>query len=241
MKNETIWIIGASSGIGRDLALALDKEGAKLVLSARRKDELEALNLEMGGKHCVMPLNITESEEVLKISQAITPLHRVIFMVAIYAPTSLKELDLEATRKIFEVNVMGAFNIIHAVLPIFRAQNYGQIAITASVAGYYGLPKGQPYSATKAALINLTESLRAELPLEIDVKLINPGFVATPMTAKNSFKMPLIITSQEAAAEIVRGLKSKSFEIHFPKKFTWGLKAIYSLPYFLVQKILKKI
>ena len=119
-------------------------------------------------------------------------LYSVIFMAAVYSPVSLSEMDIEEAKKIIDINLNGALNTIYAVLPILEKQGDGQLVLCGSVAGYRGLPNGQPYSATKAAIINIAESWKAEHP-ELDVKVINPGFVKTPLTDKNKFKMPMMI------------------------------------------------
>jgi short-subunit dehydrogenase len=149
----------------------------------------------------------------------------------------IETLNISDVRQIIETNVLGAFYVLNAVIPLLKSQSYGQIALCGSVAGYIGLPGGQPYSATKAAIINLAESLRAELPQTIDVKVINPGFVKTGLTAKNNFEMPMMITPEKAAMFIADGLLKKNFEIHFPKKFTFFMKLIQFLPYCLSTKI----
>ena len=138
-----------------------------------------------------------------------------------------------------EVNVLGAFNIVQRVLPYMQEQGEGQIALCGSVAGYAGLPGGQPYSATKAAIINLAESLKAENPA-LDIKLINPGFVKTPLTDKNDFQMPMMLSAEQAAVEVAQGLLSRRFEIHFPKKFTFLLKTLKWLPHGLYFYLVKR-
>ena len=244
-QDEIIWIIGASSGIGRALACQLAQDGATLVLSARRGDELVKLKEQIGERHMVYPLDITDADLTISTATAIHAetgrIDRVIFMSAAYAPMRLDSLDMPATRNIIEINILGAFNLVHAVLPLLKEQKLGQIVLCGSVAGYTGLPGGQPYSATKAAVINLAESLRAECKKNIDVKLISPGFVNTPLTDKNDFAMPMIITPQVAAKAIARGLLTKNFEIHFPKKFTMILKLLRLLPYSLAFKFTGKL
>jgi short-subunit dehydrogenase len=233
-EGQHIWIIGASSGIGKALAVELAAQGAVLALSARSKNGLDALNKNLGGRHHVFPMDISDTNAVMKTAQAIQTvfpnLDSVISMAAIYNPTTLDNLDMAETRKIVDVNLNGAFNIVYATLPIFKAQQSGQLALCGSVAGYRGLPGGQPYSATKAAVINLAESLKAENP-HLDIKIINPGFVRTPLTDKNNFKMPMMIEPEEAAKAIANGLRSKCFEIHFPKRFTYIMKLVRFLPY----------
>ena len=234
-QGETIWIIGASSGIGHALAVDLAARGATVVLSARRREALETLKARIGERHLVFPLDVTDSEMTQRTAPAIRAvcgrIDRVLFMSAAYTPMTLDALDLAVTRHTIEVNLLGAFHVVHAVLPLLREQNSGQIALCGSVAGYTGLPGGQPYSATKAAIINLAETLRAECPKTIDVKLISPGFVQTPLTDKNTFSMPMILTPEAAAKAIAHGLRAKRFEIHFPWKFTLMLKLLALLPY----------
>ena len=245
-ENQIVWIVGASSGIGLSLARELSGRGATLALSARRKDELEKLNAELGGRHKVFALDVTEADIVLRTAQALRAafarIDRVIFLAAAYAPMQLDSLDIAVVKGTVDANLNGAFNLLNAVLPIFKTQkSKGQIALCGSVAGYIGLPGGQPYSATKAAIINLAESLHAECHPTVDVKLISPGFVRTPLTDKNNFTMPMMIEPQEAAREIANGLLSRCFEIHFPKKFTTLLKILRLVPYGLSLRITQKI
>jgi short-subunit dehydrogenase len=244
-KDEIIWIIGASSGIGRALAIELAASGAHLMLSARRREDLLQLKNQLGERHMVYPLDIADAELTVRTAKAIHAAHgkidRVIFMSAAYTPMQLSNLDMLALKNMIEVNILGAFNLIHAIMPLLLEQVFAQIVLCGSVAGFVGLPGGQPYSATKAALINLAESLYAEAPKNIDVKIINPGFVKTALTDKNNFSMPAIITPELAAREIAKGLLAKNFEIHFPKRFTFMLKFIALLPYRLQLFITRKI
>ena len=245
-NHQIVWIIGASSGIGCALARELSARGAILALSARRKDELEKLNSELGDKNKVFVLDTTDAETTIRTAKAIRVafgrIDRVIFLAAAYAPMKIDALDFTATKGIVDINLTGAFNLVHAVLPILKTQSEkGQLALCGSVAGYIGLPGGQPYSATKAAIINLAESLHAECKDALDIKLISPGFVRTPLTDKNNFSMPAIIEPGQAAKEIADGLLSRRFEIHFPKKFTLFLKLLRWLPYSLALRMTRKI
>ena len=227
---KIIWIIGASSGIGHALAIEMDRRGAKLILSARNKERLHALNADLSGRHLVFAVDVTNAEGVEKAATDIfrSNVDSVVFLAGVYQPSALSNLDLQVCRDILATNLGGAFNLIAAVLPHHPAQ----IALCASVVGYRGLPNAQPYGAAKAGLINLTESLRAEMRDKgIDIRLINPGFVRTPMTAKNKFPMPMMIEPQEAARAIADGLLERAFEIHFPKRFTWLLKLARFIPH----------
>lgn len=245
-QDQIVWIIGASSGIGYALARELSARGALLALSARRKDELEKLNDELGERHKVFVLDTSNAETTLRTAQAIRAafgrIDRIIFLAAAYAPMKIDALDIVATKGIVDINLTGAFNVVHAVLPILKTQKLrGQLALCGSVAGYIGLPNGQPYSATKAAIINLAESLHAECKGSIDIKLISPGFVRTALTDKNNFTMPAMIEPEQAAREIANGLLSQHFEIHFPKRFTLFLKLVRLLPYGLSLRLTRKL
>lgn len=253
LKNKTyndkiIWIIGASSGIGEALSKELASKGAVLCLSARRAEELTKLKNclpEVVVKHEVFPLDVCNRENVIKTANIIHAhfghIDSIIFLAAAYKPMRLETLDMQYVHQIIETNLLSAFYVLHAVIPLLKSQAYGQIALCGSVAGYIGLPEGQPYSATKAAIINLAESLRSELPSTIDVKIINPGFVKTALTAKNNFEMPMMITPEKAATFIADGLLKTNFEIHFPKQFTLFLKLIHFLPYWLSIKIVARL
>ncbi|MFZ4124922.1 MAG: SDR family NAD(P)-dependent oxidoreductase [Rickettsiales bacterium] len=241
---EVIWVIGASSGIGLALAKQFATEGARVIVSARNAAALNEFVAQHGAQHIVAPLDMSDSialqQTVDKLWQECVTIHRVIFMAALYQPMKLSELDMQQTRTIIEVNLTSAFALIHALLPKLTAQSHAQLALCGSVAGYTGLPGGQPYSATKAAIINLAESLYGEAPKHLDIKLISPGFVQTPLTDKNNFTMPMMITSERAARYIADGLLTKRFEIHFPKGFTRLLKLLQHLPYGLRLAIAKK-
>ncbi|MDX1950092.1 MAG: SDR family NAD(P)-dependent oxidoreductase [Rickettsiales bacterium] len=236
LQNKKIWIIGASTGIGAELAHQLAEEGAILALSARDEIKLEHVkNSLKGSNHQIFPLDVRNFDRVKEISETLIKnngLDSVIFMAAGYQPhQNAGYSDINIAKNIIEVNFIGALNIVHSVLPHFKnSENQEkQIVLCASVAGFRGLPSGQPYCATKAALINYAESLAIENK-NIDIKIINPGFVKTRLTDKNEFKMPFIISAEEAAKRIVKGLKSKCFEIHFPKRFTYIMKFIRIIP-----------
>lgn len=244
MKGQVVWVIGASSGIGAEVAKSLMASGATVAVSARRADALNALIAPYGGQHMAYPLDVSNPDEVVSVMQALLDrthrIDRVILLAADYLPMRLGALDLQRVRQVVSVNVLGTFYVAEAVLKMARSQPHRiQLAICGSVAGYVGLPAGQPYSATKAAVINVVESLAAEHGHLLDVRLISPGFVETPLTAHNTFDMPCIISSSEAARRLLAGLEGHSFEIHFPKRFTYGLKIIRCLPYWLLNPFLR--
>ncbi|NDD67557.1 SDR family NAD(P)-dependent oxidoreductase [bacterium] len=243
-QGDVVWVIGASSGIGAEVAKSLMKSGATVAVSARRAGVLDALLAPYGGEHMALPLDVTNPDAVVSVMQAIQQRYgrvdRVILLAADYLPMRLGALDLQRVRQVVSVNVLGTFHVIEAVLTMARSQSHRiQLAICGSVAGYVGLPAGQPYSATKAAVINVVESLAAEHGHRLDVRLISPGFVDTPLTAHNTFDMPCIISSSQAARYLLTGLLGHAFEIHFPKRFTYALKVIRCLPYAILLPLLR--
>lgn len=243
-QGKHVWIIGASSGIGYALAKELSSRGAILSLSARDMSKLENLRHEIGLQHHVFSLDVTNRISFETIAQLISGnsmIDSIIYLAAEYQPMALMEMGADMVSSIISTNINGPFNLVQAIAKDVKAGNVKQIALCGSVAGYSGLPNGQPYSATKAAVINLAESLRAELSPEIDVKLINPGFVRTNLTNKNKFTMPMMIEPKQAAKEIANGLLQSGFEIHFPKRFTRIMKLISHLPYWIYFRVLKKL
>ena len=236
-QDRRCWIVGASTGIGAALADALVAKGARVALSARRAAPLKEMAGRYGkGRALALPLDITDAPALEEATAALVKawggLDLVVFMAGEYTPMRAWDLRLDVARKMVEVNLMGYFNGLAAVVPQFMAQGSGTIALVSSVAGYRGLPKSLVYGPTKAAVINLAEALYLDLqPKGIGVCVVNPGFVRTPMTDQNDFRMPALIEPEEAAREIVRGLEDGEFEIHFPKRFTRFLKALRLLPY----------
>ena len=250
MTDKVIWITGASSGIGKALAIKFAKEGWKVAISARRENLLN----EISKSHDSIfpyPLDVTNSEKCKlvfnDIKEKFKDIDISVFSTGIHDPKSEKSLNLDKVRQIMEVNFFGTVNSINAVCDYYKNKKSGQISIVSSVAGYRGLPAAGAYCASKSALTSFTESLYFEMKRkDVKVTLISPGFIKTPMTDQNDFPMPMIKTPEFAANEIFKGLtEKKSFEIHFPKAFTYFLKFLQILPsslYFkLVAKGMKKI
>ena len=180
---ERIWIIGASEGIGAALAREWAARGARLVLSARSADRLDAMCAELGPRHEAVPFDVSDRASAMAAAAHIAkggPLDRVIHLAALYDPGKIADLDPDVAMTIVSVNLTGSFHVAQIAPTVLRKG--GQLALCGSVAGYFGLPQGQIYSATKAGVINLTESLRAELLGVVDVRLISPGFVDTRLT-----------------------------------------------------------
>ena len=246
--SKKIWITGASSGIGKALAIKFAKEGWQVAASARREDLLKDLSKNNPNIHS-FPLDVVDSEGVKKVFEDILKkigeINLCIFATGTYEPKLEKEINGKQIRNVMEVNFFGTVNCIKVVEKYFKNKKSGIITIVSSIAGYRGLPNSTGYGASKAALINLTESLYLDFKrYNVRVSLISPGFIKTPMTDKNDFKMPFIKSAEFAAEKIYKGLiKSKAFEITFPKQLTTILKILRILPYwkyfFLVRKLTK--
>ncbi|HEX4857420.1 MAG TPA: SDR family NAD(P)-dependent oxidoreductase [Usitatibacteraceae bacterium] len=243
---QRVWIIGASTGIGAALAELLHARGARVALSARSRDKLDALAARLGERALALPLDITDLESLRAADTALGGrwggYDLVVFMAGDYVAMRAWEIDLAVARRMVATNWEGILNGLSLVIPRFLAAKAGNIALVSSVAGYRGLPKALVYGPTKAALINLAETLYIDLkPKGIDVCVINPGFVKTPLTANNDFEMPYLISPEEAAREIVAGLEKGEFEIHFPKAFTRMLKFLRHLSYPLYFKAVNRL
>ncbi|ADO42729.1 SDR family NAD(P)-dependent oxidoreductase [Ketogulonicigenium vulgare] len=233
---KRIWVIGASAGIGEAMARALQAQGAQLILSARSADVLRQNFPDAQ----VLPLDLLDPASLpAACAQVTAPLDAVICTAALYDPAPVAQLDPDRTADLVRVNVLGTLDVARLCPPLLR--DGGQLVLFGSVAGYLGLPNGQAYSMTKAAVNNLAETLRVELAPRVDVRLVCPGFVATRMTARNDFPMPGIITPEKAAQLTLRGLQSKAFEIHFPKHITFALKALAMMPYFIAFAVTRRM
>jgi short-subunit dehydrogenase len=249
-EKKIIWITGASSGIGKALAIKFAEKGWTVAASARRENLLEDLN-KFNSNIYSFPLDVTEIENCKLIANKIIEkfggIDICVFGTGMHDPKSEKRFNLNKIREIMEVNYFGTMNSINSIYEYFSEKKNGQISIISSVAGYRGLPAAGAYCASKAALTSYAESLNFDMKMKnVRVSLISPGFIKTPMTDQNDFPMPMIKSPEFAANEIFKGLtEKKSFEIHFPKAFTYFLKFLQILPssiYFkLVSKGMKKI
>lgn len=245
-KDRRVWIVGASSGIGAALAEALLARGGRVALSARNADALGAIAARFAAATTlVLPLDVTRPETLQSAMHEITRswggFDLMLFVAGDYKPARAWDFDLASVRRIVDTNLVGVFNVLSAIVRPMIAQGRGGIGLVSSVAGYRGLPQALVYGATKAAVINLAETLYLDLkPRGIDVYIINPGFVKTPMTAGNEFRMPALISPEEAAQSTLRGLQRGEFEIHYPKRFTRVLKFLRLLPYGLYFRLVRK-
>ena len=241
-----VWITGASSGIGLELARQLDGEVAHVAVSARSADKLRVL-ADQSRTVAAFPLNVSDEKSVAdaveNIEDAHGPIDLAILNASLWRLMAVTELDLDAIRAALQVNSMGVVHAVAALVPRMVARRAGHIAIVASVAGYRGLPSSIAYGPTKAALINLAEILRCELePLGVTVSVVNSGFVDTPATRTNPFPMPALMTAPDAARRMIEGLARKHYEVIFPRRFVYATKLLRLLPnavfFFVVRRFI---
>ncbi len=241
---QTVWLVGASTGIGRATAALLHRRGAHVVVSARNAAALQAFEAQHAGSLGIA-LDATDRAAMSGAAQHIVErfgrIDLAVYCAGHYKAMRATQFDLDEMLRHDQVNYVGALHMLHAVLPVLLRQRRGHVSLISSVAGYRGLPNSLAYGPTKAALINLAQTLYLDLhPLGIGVSVINPGFVQTPLTSQNEFAMPALITPEQAAQEMLKGWEAGEFEIHFPKRFTLWLKALSHLGDWLYFKAIRR-
>ncbi|NCZ77874.1 MAG: SDR family NAD(P)-dependent oxidoreductase, partial [Burkholderiaceae bacterium] len=221
-KQQRVWVIGASSGIGEACVRALFQKGARVALSSRRVDRLEAIAQGYPKEdHLILPVDVMREADVQDAYQKIEKewggVDLLLFVSGIYIPMRADTFNMANAQKTVDSNILGPMRAVATVLPAMLNRSSGHIAIVGSVAGYSGLPKALAYGPTKAAMINFCETLFYDLqPKGIGVHMISPGFVETEATAQNDFEMPALISATTAANEILDGIARGEFDIHFP-------------------------
>ena len=246
MSNKVIWITGASTGIGKAIAIKFSKNGWNVAISARRLELLEEISKQNQNVFS-FPLDVTNKDDCHKvfteIKNKLGKIDLCVFSTGTWDPKKEKEIDVEQIENVMKVNFFGTLNSIKSVEKYFKDLGEGHISIVSSIAGYRGLPNSTGYGPSKSALNNLAESLYFDFKrYGVRVSLISPGFIKTPMTDKNDFKMPFLKTTEYAADKIYDGLvNSNAFEIHLPKQLTLVLKFLKILPNWLYLKLLSKL
>ena len=238
---RTAWITGGSTGIGRALVLELVRRGCHVAVSGRAIESLQSLEAEaqgLPGKVISLPLDVADRDATLRVGEeAVRLLGDLDLMVACagtHVPMKADNFSSSPFRKLLDTNVMGTVHALEAVIPRFVARKRGHVVVVSSVAGYRGLPTASAYGASKAALINMSEALHIELKRHgVKLQLVDPGFVRTPLTDKNTFPMPFLMPVEKAGRQFYEGLLTSRFEITFPKRFTWIMKLMRLLPYAL--------
>ena len=256
-QGKSVWLVGASSGIGRATASALHARGATVYVSARSAPALHEWVAQHPGadasgrvRAIALPLDVTDRAAVqaaARVALAAQPIDLVLYCAGYYRDLRATEFSLDEMLKHEQINYVGALHVLDAVLPAMLARARsgaaaaGHISLVSSVAGFRGLPKSLAYGPTKAALINLAETLYLDLrDQRIGVSLICPGFVATRLTAQNGFEMPALITPEQSAQAILHGWAKGRFELHFPRRFTLAMKLLRLLPFRLYCNVVRR-
>lgn len=242
-RGKRVWLIGASSGIGRATAEALLARGARVAVSARSEAALAETAARWPQAQAI-PFDASELLQTRAAAREVLahgPIDLAMYCAGYYKGMRADGYDIAQMLRHQEVNYLGALHMLDAVLPGMLARGSGHISLVSSVAGYRGLPMSLAYGPTKAALNNLAETLHMDLrPRGIGVSLVCPGFVETPLTAQNRFRMPALVTPQQAADAILQGWARGRFEIHFPRRFTLAMKAAALLPFGLYQALVRR-
>ncbi|MBY6203026.1 SDR family NAD(P)-dependent oxidoreductase [Maritalea mobilis] len=225
-SGKRYWLIGASEGLGRSLAHQMSRTGVDLVLSARSEDRLQELVAELPGKASYVPIDIADRGSVEAAAKEVGEIDGVVFLAGVYWPIAATEWDAEKVEAMFDINLTGAVRVLGQVVPRFFEKGEGHIVLTGSLSAYRGLPGAIGYSASKAGLFSLAESLHGDLRgTDIDVQIINPGFIRTRLTDKNDFKMPAILEPDEAGRVFFEKMNGGNFASHFP----WAFGMIFKL------------
>ncbi len=248
MKGPTVWITGASRGLGAALVHEYVTRGAEVFMTARSYADLCKVALDSGyPERChALPADVTNDSELRSAIERVRDLAGnidiAILNAGTYAKSGMDDLDVGAMRDLFEINLFAVAAALQYLFPGWRKSGTGTCVIVGSVAGDVGLPYAGTYSASKSALRRLAESLYPEFArCGLNLHLVSPGFVDTPLTARNDFPMPFMVSAARAAHEIAHGVERGTFDIRFPTRMSWLIRLIAALPYYLKFAITKRM
>ena len=237
-EGKKYWLVGASEGLGRALALRMSQAGAELILSARNSQRLVELSADLPGPSQVLAMDIADTDSVAGAGGELRDIDGVVFLAGVYWPMPAKDWNGADALAMANINFTGAFRVLDQVMEQFLSVDKGHIVITGSLSGFRGLPRSIGYSASKAGVMALAESLYADLRTTgIRVQIANPGFIKTRLTEKNSFNMPFIMSADEAADHMMRHMRSTRFKYSFPTLFSWLFRSSQFLPDWLYYRI----
>ncbi|MEL6838197.1 MAG: SDR family NAD(P)-dependent oxidoreductase [Pseudomonadota bacterium] len=234
MKNwqgKRYWLVGASEGLGREVAFSLSRAGAEVIVSARSEDRLKELVEELPGKASYIAVDVADRSAVEKAAAEAGDLDGVVYLAGVYWPMKSHEWDNEKADMMGEVNFLGASRVVGSVIKDMVAKNAGHIVLVGSLSGFRGLPGAIGYCSSKAGMMSLAESMQADLRTSpIEVQLINPGFIKTRLTDKNDFNMPFIMSPEDAAKEVFDHMNTDTFKKSFPMVFSWVFRLSQFMP-----------
>ncbi len=240
-QDKTVMITGASSGIGRGLALELSRRGAKVGLIARRADVLDELVREIeaaNGKAIALPADVMDADSLLvaadRLRSTFGPIDVLVANAGVGETVDGAELKGSSVASVINVNVLGAANSVEAVVSEMVKRGSGQLVVISSLAAYRGLPKSAAYCASKAAVSAFFESLRLDLqPRGIAVTIIHPGFIKTSLTAGRDAQMPFLMELDDAVAKIVGAIEKRKKSYAFPWQLASIVRAGMVMPNFM--------
>lgn len=234
MKNwqgKRYWLVGASEGLGREVAFCLSRAGAEVIVSARSEDRLKELVAELPGKATYITVDVADRAAVEAAAAEAGELDGVVYLAGVYWPMKAQEWDNEKADMMGEVNFLGASRVVGSVIKDMVAKNAGHIVLVGSLSGFRGLPGAIGYCSSKAGMMSLAESMQADLRTSpIEVQLINPGFIKTRLTEKNDFNMPFIMSPEDAAKEVFDHMNTEHFKKSFPMVFSWVFRLSQFMP-----------
>ena len=237
-KSKRYWLVGASEGLGRALALKLSQAGAEVILSARSTERLDALAAELPGPAQVVAMDIADRDSVAAAWGQLGQIDGMVFLAGVYWPQSAKAWNGPEVEAMFDINLTGAARVLAHVVPDFVARDQGHIVLTGSLSGFRGLPGAIGYAASKAGLYSLAESLDGDLKYtSVDVQLVNPCFIRTRLTDKNYFTMPFIMDPEPAAQIFFDNMQRGGFARHFPTLFSLVFRLSAFMPHALYRRL----
>ncbi|MGJ8587545.1 MAG: SDR family NAD(P)-dependent oxidoreductase [Yoonia sp.] len=230
-QGKRYWLVGASEGLGREVAFCLSRAGAEVIVSARSEDRLKELVAELPGKASYIAVDVADRAAVEAAAKEAGDIDGVVYLAGVYWPMKAQEWDNEKADMMGEVNFLGASRVVGSVIKDMVAKEAGHIVLVGSLSGFRGLPGSIGYSASKAGLMSLAESMQADLRTSpIEVQLINPGFIKTRLTDKNDFTMPFIMSAPDAAKEVFEHMNTDTFKKSFPMVFSWVFRLSQFMP-----------
>jgi len=230
-QGKRYWLVGASEGLGREVAFCLSRAGAEVIVSARSEERLKELVAALPGKASYIAVDVTDRAAVEAAAKQAGALDGVVYLAGVYWPMAATEWDNEKADMMGEVNFLGGSRVVGAVIGDMVARGEGHIVLTGSLSGFRGLPGAIGYSASKAGLMALAESMQADLhKSNIQVQVINPGFIKTRLTEKNNFNMPFIMEPEAAARVFFEHMNDSAFKKSFPMVFSWVFRVSQFMP-----------
>ena len=235
---KTYWLIGASEGLGRALAEIMSDAGAELILSARSEERLQDVSGGLSRPARIVPVDVSDTENVRAAAASIGPVDGVVFLAGVYWPMAATAWNADDAETMVDVNLMGAMRVLGATVPDMVQGGAGHIVLTGSLSGFRGLPGAIGYSASKAGIISLAETMKSDLKRTgVEVQVVNPGFIRTRLTDKNTFNMPFIMSPEDAARVMFDHMNSRKFKRSFPTLFSWFFRSSQLMPDWLYFRI----